>query len=149
MKRETRKDESQKITVRFATETDLNWFVKINKYSPAEALARKIRDREVLVASIGGKPVGALAFGYLWETKPFISQIFVIRSRRGQGVGKTLLRYFERFLRKAGCSFYLSSTMPTNPGGQRFHLGMKFQECGYLAGINEDGVGEIFYRKDL
>ena len=43
----------------------------------------------------------------------------------------------------------LSSTMTDAVNPQKWHLKMGFIECGMLCGINEDGVGEIFFKKIL
>jgi hypothetical protein len=32
---------------------------------------------------------------------------------------------------------------------QAWHRWMGFEECGFLAGMNEGGVGEVFFRKAL
>jgi hypothetical protein len=42
-----------------------------------------------------------------------------------------------------------SSSQADEQGPQEWHLHMRFEECGLIAGINNDGVGELFFRKRL
>ena len=42
-----------------------------------------------------------------------------------------------------------SSSQVDEPPPQAWHRHMGFQECGIIAGINEGGVGEVFFRKAL
>jgi hypothetical protein len=52
-------------------------------------------------------------------------------------------------LRSAGHSAFLSSSQVDEPNPQAWHRHMGFVECGILAGLNEGGVGELFFRKEL
>ena len=53
------------------------------------------------------------------------------------------------YLKNNGQNTLLSSTMTDAVNPQKWHLKMGFIECGMLCGINEDGVGEIFFKKIL
>ena len=74
--------------------------------------------------------------------------IQVLPEYRRQGVGKALLRFIEAFLRDAGHEALYSSSQADEPEPQAWHRYMGFEECGFIAGIN-DGVGEVFFRKSL
>ena len=67
---------------------------------------------------------------------------------RRQGVGKALLRFIETFLREAGHEALYSSSQADEPEPQAWHRHVGFEECGFIAGIN-DGIGEVFFRKSL
>ena len=60
-----------------------------------------------------------------------------------------MLSFLEKHLREDGQSTLLSSTMTDAVNPQKWHLKMGFIECGILCGINENGVGEIFFKKSL
>ena len=55
----------------------------------------------------------------------------------------------EDYLRRKGHKLLLSSSTVTEPASQAWHRAVGFQECGILAGINGDGIGEIFFSKSL
>jgi len=42
-----------------------------------------------------------------------------------------------------------SSSQANEPEPQAWHRHVGFEECGFIAGINEGGVGEVFFRKVL
>jgi len=60
-----------------------------------------------------------------------------------------LLHFLEEFLRSKGHSVLFSSSQANEPEPQAWYRHMGFEECGFIAGINEEGVGEVFFRKVL
>ena len=144
------------IVIRFARLDDLD-FAYQDGYIPPEVLKRKIeshtalnpdRIEEVVIAEWNGKRVGYVRLEYLWSIVPYISLIRVLPEYQRQGVGKALLRFIETFLREAGHEVLYSSSQADEPEPQAWHRYMGFEECGFIAGIN-DGVGEVFFRKSL
>lgn len=147
---------SDGIVVRFARHDDLD-FAYQDGYISAEVLKRKIDAQtalnpdcieDVVIAEWDGKRVGYVRLEYLWSIVPYISLIRVLPEYRQQGVGKALLQFIETFLRKAGHEALYSSSQADEPEPQAWHRYMGFEECGFIAGINE-GVGEVFFRKNL
>ena len=136
-------------TLRFAEASDLSWIDSMDKGASRKTLMRKIDAREIILAELENETIALLQFDLLWACKPFVSQVSVIEKCRRQGVGECLLEYLEKILAEQGYSFYLSSSMPDNRPGKQWHRKMGFEECGFLAGINPGGVGEIFYKKGL
>jgi N-acetylglutamate synthase-like GNAT family acetyltransferase len=110
---------------------------------------RKIEWQEVIIAEINSDPVGYLRLEYLWSAIPYIALVRVLVERRGKGVGKTMLRYTENYLREKGHEMLYSSTQVDEAEAQRWHRGEGFEECGMIAGINEGGIGEVIFRKRL
>lgn len=144
------------IVIRFARLDDLD-FAYQDGYIPPEVLKRKIeaqtalnpdRIEDVVIAEWNGKRVGYVRLEYLWSIVPYIALIQVLPEYRQQGVGKALLRFIETFLRDAGHEVLYSSSQADEPEPQAWHRHMGFEECGFIAGIN-DGVGEVFFRKRL
>lgn len=66
-----------------------------------------------------------------------------------RGVGKALLSYTEEFLREQGHKALYSSSQVDEMEPQAWHRHVGFEECGIIAGINEGGIGEVFFRKPL
>ncbi len=147
---------SEEIVIRFARFDDLD-FAYQDGYIPAAVLKRKIdaqvalnpdRIEEIVIAEWNGKRVGYVRLEYLWSIVPYIALIRVLPEYRRQGVGKALLRFIETFLRDAGHEALYSSSQADEPEPQAWHRYMGFEECGFIAGIN-DGVGEVIFCKSL
>jgi GNAT superfamily N-acetyltransferase len=134
--------------VRFATPGDVTWCVAHDDL-PADVLLRKIAVEEILLAERDPGRVGFLRLEYLWSVVPYIGMIRVLEPYRSQGVGRALLVFLEDYLRAHGHTVLLSSSQVNEPLPQAWHRHMGFVECGILTGINEGGVGEVFFRKAL
>jgi len=93
--------------------------------------------------------VGYLRLEYLWSTVPYIGVIFVQGAYQQRGIGRAMLHFLEAFLRSKGYKILLSSSQVNEPSPQAWHRAVGFEECGILAGVNEDGIGEVFFRKLL
>jgi N-acetylglutamate synthase-like GNAT family acetyltransferase len=136
------------VTIRFAALDDLH-FVTEDQYIPTDVVKRKIEWQEVIIAEIEGDPVGHLRLDYLWSTIPCIALIRVLADHRGKGIGKKMLRYTEDHCREKGYKVLYSSSQVNEEEAQRWHREMGFEECGIVAGINEGGVGEVIFRKQI
>jgi GNAT superfamily N-acetyltransferase len=136
------------ITVRRASASDLR-FVSQDGYLPERIVRRKVEDGDVFVAELGDECVGYLRLEYLWAKLPYIELIRVLESRRRAGVGQTLLAFVETVMSEKGHTVLYSSSQADEPEPQAWHRRMGFEECGILAGINEGGIGEVFFRKRL
>lgn len=134
--------------VRFATLDDLD-FVALDHYIPTEVVRRKIEQQEVVVAERQGSPVGYARLEYLWSTVPYVALIWVLPEHRRQGAGKAMLRFMEDYLRENGHQHLFSSSQVDEAEPQAWHRHVGFEECGLIGGINDGGVGEVFFRKRL
>jgi len=138
------------IRIRLANPTDLDDCIALDHPTmPAEVIKRKIAQREIIVAEKSGRLVGYLRFEYLWSVVPYIAFIWVVEDQRRQGIGKAMLRYLEDVLRQQGHAALYSSSQANEPEAQAWHRRVGFEECGFIAGVNEGGVGEVFFRKAL
>jgi len=134
--------------VRFATLDDLD-FVARDHYIPTEVVRRKIEQQEVVVAERQGSPVGYARLECLLSTVPYIELIWVLPEHRRQGAGKAMLRFMEDYLRENGHEQLFSSSQVDEAEPQAWHRHVGFEECGLIGGINDGGVGEVFFRKRL
>ena len=146
----------EEIAIRFARVDDLD-FAYQDGYITAKVLKPKIEAQlalnpdcieDVVIAEWNGKRVGYVRLEYLWSIVPYIALIRVLPEYRRQGIGKALLRFIETFLREAGHEALYSSSQADEPEPQAWHRHVGFEECGFIAGINES-VGEVFFRKNL
>ena len=138
------------INIRFAHPADLDGCLALDHATvPAEIVKLKITAREIVVAEKAGQLVGYLRLEYLWSLVPYIALIWVVADQRRQGIGKALLHYLENALLDGGHAALYSSSQADETEPQAWHRHVGFRECGIIAGINEGGVGEIFFRKEL
>lgn len=137
------------IKIRFATIEDLEACVELDLHKNIKVISNKIIMNEVIVCETNNDIIGCLKIEYFWTHLPFISYIVVKDGFRTFGIGSNLLSFLESYLKDKGCNTLLSSTMTDAITPQRWHIKKGFQECGMLCGINDHGVGEIFFKKDL
>ncbi len=139
---------SERIYIRFATATDLDSLQQ--SYTLPTAIVRhKIEWQEIIIAELNGSLVGYLCLDYLWAHIPYIALVRVLSEYRRQGIGKALLSFAEEFLRGQGHKTLYSSSQVNEAEAQTWHRRVGFEECGAIAGINQGGIGEVFFRKPL
>jgi GNAT superfamily N-acetyltransferase len=137
-------------SVRFASPADLEACVALDQPQvPVDVIKGKIERREILLAEGAGALAGYLRLEYLWSMVPFLGLIWVVEGQRRQGVGKALLGTLEDFLRERGHGMLYSSSQADEPEPQAWHRHVGFEECGFIGGINEGGIGEVFFRRRL
>lgn len=137
-------------TVRPASLDDLEFVSRVgNSKIPTEVARRKIECHEVVVAERDGESVGFLRLEYLWSKIPYVAAIWVLEEHRRHGVGRAMLDYVEALLREQGHEMLYSSSQADEPEPQAWHRHVGFEECGVIAGINQGGIGEVFFRKGL
>lgn len=134
--------------VRRASSDDLT-FVAQDGYLQERIVRRKIEDGNIFIAWRGDEPVGYLRLEYLWSKLPYIELVRVLEPYRRSGVGRALLSYVEAEIAAQGHVALFSSSQADEPEPQAWHRRMGFEECGILTGVNEGGVGEVFFRKVL
>jgi len=115
----------------------------------AELQRQAITSGDVFVAEGQIGRVGYLRLEWFWSRIPYIAMIRVEEPLRGQGIGKAMLAFLEDRLRTQAHTLLLSSSTANEPLAQRWHHSAGFDECGFIAGLNDHGIGEIFFRKSL
>jgi GNAT superfamily N-acetyltransferase len=136
------------VTVRLAQAADLE-AVNLDGYISDEVLLKKIAEEEVFVLVVDGRPAGYIRLEYHWSIVPYIALIRIEVPYRGRGYSRDLLEFVENFLRDRGYDTLYSSSTGDEAEPQAWHRHMGFVECGFIAGMNEGGVGEVFFRKTL
>jgi N-acetylglutamate synthase-like GNAT family acetyltransferase len=140
--------DKHEVQVRLAQETDLN-AVNQDHYVSDEILLKKIAENEVFLLTVDGNPAGYLRLEYHWSTVPYIALVHIRMPFRGHGYSHNLLDFVENYLREDGFGVLYSSSTGNEAEPQAWHRAMGFEECGFIAGMNEGGVGEVFFRKNL
>lgn len=136
------------VRTRLASPGDLA-FVAQDGYAPEAHVAHLITEGRVWIAEEEARPIGYLRLELLWGHLPFIALIRVLPDHRHRGAGRALLAAVERHLAGAGAAYCYSSSQADEAEPQGWHRHMGFAECGFLAGVNAGGVGEVFFRKKV
>ena len=136
------------VTVRLANQSDLD-FVSQDGYLSKEEVFWKIKRKECFVLSVDSNLAGYLRLEFLWSLVPFIALILIKERYQKKGYSRDLLGFVEKTLKNRGYEVLFSSSQADEPTPQAWHRHIGFEECGVINGINEGGVGEIFFRKKL
>jgi GNAT superfamily N-acetyltransferase len=136
----------ENFTARLAAPTDQE-FVSQDGYIPREVVERKIAQEECFIVEVNDQAVGYLRLEYLWSLVPCIALIHIREGYRQQGCSRVLLDFVIQFLQGEGHHCLYSSSQADEPAPQAWHRHLGFEECGVINGINQGGVGEIFFRR--
>ncbi len=143
-------NEKKSVAVRLAVLKDLDFCSKMDYAFVVEAtLKRRVEEKLVMIAEVDGKSVGYSRIEYLWLKIPYIGLIIVRQEYRKKGVAFAMIRFLEEYLIRKGYNVLYSSSQVNEPEPQAWHRKIGFEECGYIAGINEGGIGEVIFRKIL
>ena len=136
------------IKIDFAGVVDIS-FLKSNIKLTNPQIDYKLENNEIIIAKIDGTSVGFIILDYLWSHIPFIAFIWINEENRNKRIGKSLLDFLENYLVSNGQKFLFSSSMEDALDAQKWHLKMGFIDSGIIHAINENDIGEIFYKKAL
>ncbi|MDR9856535.1 GNAT family N-acetyltransferase [Paenibacillus sp. VCA1] len=135
--------------IRFGEPGDFSKVREVDPHFDPEFLRWKLSRQEVILAESEGALLGYLRLEYIWSTVPYIGLIIVKESSRAQGIGKKLLDYASNHLKERGHRYLYSSSQVNEAEPQSWHRHVGFEETGIVSGINEGGIGEVFFRKTL
>ena len=115
---------------------------------PGEKLFRDLTNpqREVFVAALGLKPVGALILHLGGSFDGYIQLIAVFPEFQGRGLGEKIMRFAEEkiFQRSKNVFLCVSSF---NPRAQKFYERLGYRKTGELEDFLVAGSNEILMRK--
>ncbi|MWV44268.1 GNAT family N-acetyltransferase [Paenibacillus sp. HJL G12] len=137
------------LEIRFGEAADLPAVLSWDKHFDRELLQWKLTRQEVVVAEADGQMIGYLRLEYIWSTVPYIGLILVSEPYRKKGAGKGMVSFVEEYLRERSHPFLYSSSQANEAEPQSWHRHAGFNETGIIAGMNEGGIGEVFFRKQL
>jgi len=136
------------IEVRTACPEDLDYINRHHCLTRKEIL-RKIENDEIFLLIVDGVSAGQLRIMFLWSQVPIIELIYIDRTFRKRGYSRALLGTVEAHLRGRGYDVLYSSSQMDEPEPQAWHRHMGFEVCGVIDGLNEGGIGEVFFRRAL
>ena len=135
------------IAVRLADQDDLG--AVSHSHLSQDQILQKIKLEEIYLLLVNDRPVGSLWIGFLWDFVPFIDLIIIDAAYQKRGLSHHLLGFVEADLRGRGYDVLYSSSQIDEPIPQAWHRHVGFEECGVINGLNEGGIGEVFFRKSI
>lgn len=119
------------IILKNADEKELEWLRKNDAHLSIEKLSRKIKDKEILIASFNDEPVGFLRFGYFWDEIPFMNLLMIKAKMRRKGIGQRLVAFWEEEMKKQNHKLIMISTL-SNELAQHFYRKLGYKDAGGL-----------------
>ncbi len=133
----------------------INDIVQIRKheheypYVTDDLLKQSIENGWVYVAEVGSEIIGYARLEFIWLAVPYLALITFEEEYQGQGIGSSMIEKISQDLICKGHKKMYTSSVVIEPRPQMFHRKCGFKECGIISGMNDDGVGEIFFVKEL
>jgi ribosomal protein S18 acetylase RimI-like enzyme len=148
-----RREPSEALAIRRATDEDVDgirnllidaaqwihsahgfWQWRVESFE-REIVEAFVRDHEVFVATLRNEPVGC--FSVHWSTEEiwgeqfhedagYVHRLCVSRKRKGEGIGRDLIRYAESYIRARGKSWLRLDCMADNPSLNAYYVGLGF-----------------------
>jgi len=124
----------------------LEYIENKDKHISKEMLKKKIIDKEVIAIKESEKVIGWLRYGYFWDSIPFMNLIMIDERYRGQGIGKSIVGFWENEMKDKGYRMVMTSTL-SNESAQHFYRKLNYKDVGCLI-LEEEGV-EIVFKKEV
>ncbi len=137
------------ISIRFANQEDKTSIFIYEDYLQETRLSQMIQNNEILFASFKGNIVGYLRYQLFWSKLPYLTLIKINLEYQRRGIGKSMLQFLERHLISLGFHKLLSSSTANEQNPQLWHKSVGFIETGFINGLNQNNIGEIFFTKEL
>lgn len=118
---------------------------------PAEAMARFLaasgEGASRYRVEAGGMEAGAVSIRFPWLKGPYLELLALLPRFQGQGLGASILAWFEREALRLGARNLWVCAASFNPGALRFYGRHGFRPAATLPGLVADGYDEILLRK--
>lgn len=129
--------ENNSLKIRLAEECDFEILSRNDKHVSAEMLKKKISDKNILIAEKNGEFAGWLRYNLFWDEMPFMNMLFVIEKFRGTGIGRELVRSWEKMMSEQGYKFLLTSTQ-ADEYAQHFYRKLGYSDLGGFFPFGEE-----------
>lgn len=129
--------ENNSLKIRLAEECDFEILSRNDKHVSAEMLKKKISDKNILIAEKNGEFAGWLRYNLFWDEMPFMNMLFVIEKFRGTGIGRELVRSWEKMMSEQGYKFLLTSTQ-ADEYAQHFYRKLGYSDLGGFLPFGEE-----------
>jgi len=138
------------IKVRLASENDFGYcreteFPEVKDH----LLKQSIQNGWVYLVEIDQSVIGYARLEFIWLTVPYLALITIEKDQQRKGAGTALTNQIFKDLKEQGHQKIYTSSEVMEPEPQEFHRRCGFIECGLIAGMNDKGIGEVFFVKIL
>ena len=120
-----------KLSVRYATEADREFWFSLDRHLSETVFARKIRDQMGYILASGDRPVAVLRYSLFWDSIPFCTLLYVKEEEQRKGYGRILMEHWEQDMKAKGYGMVLTSTQ-ADEEGQYFYRAIGYTDCGQL-----------------
>src|SRR5476651_1481946 len=97
------------MNIRYANSSDLEIVKQYDKHVSKEELTSIIKLNRVLVYEKDGIFIGWLRYNLFWDTIPFMSMLYLLDGNRGVGVGKEIVIFWEKEMKRLGYNRVMTS----------------------------------------
>lgn len=119
------------IIIRYATETDREFWFTLDHHLDEEEFNRKIRDRMGYVLTQYDQPVAVLRYMLFWDSIPFCTMLYVKDEEQRKGYGRMLMEHWEKDMKARGYGLVMTSTQEDEEA-QYFYRAIGYTDCGEL-----------------
>lgn len=101
------------------------------------------------VICVNGQIAGAVGLRTSWLRGPYLQFLGIVPAYQGDGIGGSVLQWFEDNARAAGARNLWVAVSAFNSGAMRFYQQHGFQPAAELDNLLQDGISESLLRKNL
>jgi ribosomal protein S18 acetylase RimI-like enzyme len=134
-----------KTTFGYAGQKHFEWLQEKDSYIDADTLKKKILDKQIIVAESGKQILGWLRFGFFWDSIPFMNMLFIGKDYRKMGIGRKMVQFWERDMRKQNKTIVMTSSQ-SDEEAQHFYRKLGYTDVGALT-LPEEPEEIIFIKK--
>ena len=88
-----------------------------------------IAQKRILILEDNGNLHGWLRWNLFWDNTPFMNMLFVVESRRGEGLGRMMVLHWEEEMRQLGYESVMTSTA-SDEYAQHFYRKLGYETIG-------------------
>ena len=114
------------------THASAEYFPKLHQLDShiAETELRSlIAQKRILILEDNGDLLGWLRWNLFWDNTPFMNMLFVVESRRGEGLGRMMVLHWEEEMRQLGYESVMTSTA-SDEYAQHFYRKLGYETIG-------------------
>ncbi len=130
--------------IKVSSESDLHFLKTYDRHLSPKELEYSVQRQRVYIAVQNGVPVGWLRWNLFWDNIPFMNMLYIAEAYRKQGIGRSLVTFWEQEMRKQGYNFVMTSSQ-SDEQGQHFYRKLGFTDAGAL--LLRDEPTEIVFVK--
>lgn len=135
------------VSIRKATNADLYEFLKLDQHITPDRLKAVISEGRAFAAEADGNILGVLRYSLFWESIPFLDLIYIAPPCQKQGVGRSLMAFWEEKMKNYGFRFCLTSTQEDETA-KFFYEALGYVKTGAFFPPEQEAA-ELIYQKRL